>query len=349
MANNNLLNFSLEELSGLISPEKTESYRVKQIFRWLHQKLASDFSQMSDVGKTLRENLQHRFVISYPTIQKIQTSKDGTRKFLFRLHDGHSIEAVYIPEVKRSTVCLSSQVGCALGCTFCLTAQMGFLRNLEPYEIITQFYGIKKELKLDRISNIVFMGMGEPLLNHKNVIRAITILTSDFGQGVASRRITVSTAGVVKNIEPLLSETKVSLALSLNATEDSLRDKIMPINKKYPLKTLIETLETLPMPKRRRVTIEYVLIKNVNDTLDDAKRLVRLLSRVRAKVNLIPYNENPYISMNAPELKRIDEFHSYLIGKNITTMIRKQRGLDILSACGQLRVVEQDQKHKVFL
>jgi 23S rRNA (adenine2503-C2)-methyltransferase len=258
------------------------------------------------------------------------------------LHDAHSIEAVYIPEDKRNTVCLSSQVGCNLGCTFCLTAHMGFIRNLLPFEIVSQFYVIKKELQLSRISNIVFMGMGEPLLNHKNVIRAIKILTSDFGQGVASRRITVSTAGVVKNIEPLLTETKVNLALSLNATEDLKRTSIMPINKKYSIKTLIETLEMLPIPKRRRVTIEYVLIRDVNDSPADAKRLVKLLSRVRAKVNLIPYNENPYIAMHAPDRKRIDEFQKYLIEKNITTMIRKQRGLDILGACGQLRVMEEN-------
>ncbi|HEY6838750.1 MAG TPA: 23S rRNA (adenine(2503)-C(2))-methyltransferase RlmN, partial [Geobacteraceae bacterium] len=265
----------------------------------------------------------------------VETGSDGTRKYLFRLADGTCVESVLIPEEGRNTLCISSQVGCAMGCRFCLTGTFSLSRNLTAAEIVNQVCAVRREAD---IRNIVFMGMGEPLHNVDNVIRAIRILYSADGMQFSNRRVTVSTSGLVPELEILGREiTTVNLAVSLNATTNEQRDLLMPINKKYPIEVLLAACRRFPLPGRRKITVEYVMIKGVNDSLDDAKRLVRLLSDIPTKINLIPFNEHEGCSFQKPDQKAIDVFHSYLLDKHFTVITRDSRGGDISAACGQLR------------
>ncbi|HTP64733.1 MAG TPA: 23S rRNA (adenine(2503)-C(2))-methyltransferase RlmN [Geobacteraceae bacterium] len=334
MTKADLKNYSLQELEGFIAGQGKERYRAKQIFKWLYQKDAATFAEMSNLSKEFRSELENSARISSFVPETVEVSRDGARKYLFRLEDGNAVESVLIPEEERNTLCLSSQVGCAMACEFCLTGTFRLTRNLLAAEIINQVCAVKKDAE---IRNIVFMGMGEPLANLDNVIRALAIITSPDGLQFSTRRVTVSTAGLVPELDRLGREATVNLAVSLNATTDEVRSRLMPINRRYPLKELLAAMKRFPLPARRMITIEYVMIKGVNDSPEDAKRLVKLLGNIPAKVNLIPFNEHEGCSLRRSDQESIDKFHRYLLDKHLTVITRASRGDDISAACGQLR------------
>ena len=281
-----LKNYDLEELEAFIAGSGKERYRARQIFKWLYQKGAVSFEEMSNLSKEFRRELADSASISVLVPEVTEISRDGTRKYLFRLDDGNTIESVLIPEEDRNTLCISSQVGCAMACEFCLTGSFRLVRNLTTAEIVNQVCAVKKEVD---VKNIVFMGMGEPLANLSEVIRALKIITCDDGLQFSTRRVTVSTSGLVPEMDILGREATVNLAVSLNATTDEVRDRIMPVNRAYPLKELLAACKRFPLPSRRYITFEYVLIRDLNDSLDDARRLVRLVSDIPCKINLIAF------------------------------------------------------------
>jgi 23S rRNA (adenine2503-C2)-methyltransferase len=289
---------------------------------------------MSNLSMDFRNELEYCAYISSFTPETVEVSRDGTKKYLFRLEDGNTIESVLIPEEDRTTLCLSSQVGCAMACEFCLTGTFKLTRNLTMAEIVNQVCAVKREAE---IRNIVFMGMGEPLANLDNVVRALDIITSPEGLQFSTRRVTVSTAGLVPEMEKLGKAVTVNLAVSLNATTDEVRSRLMPINRRYPIKELLAACKRYPLPARRMITIEYVMISGINDTVEDARRLARLLANIPAKVNLIPFNEHEGSSLRKSDQDSIDRFHRYLLEKQITVITRASRGGDISAACGQLR------------
>jgi 23S rRNA (adenine2503-C2)-methyltransferase len=333
-------NFCLESLEGFLQGLGKEKYRAKQIFKWLYQRGATTFDDMTNLSKDFRRELSLQSRITSLVPENIEISLDGTKKYLFVLEDGSSIESVLIPEEDRATLCVSTQVGCAMGCRFCLTGSFKLTRNLSCSEIINQVCAVKET---DRITNIVLMGMGEPLANLDNVIPALKIMTCPDGFQISTRRVTVSTSGLVPEIEKLGSAVTVNLAVSLNATTDEQRDLLMPINRTYPIARLMAACRNFPLPNRRMITIEYVLVRGINDSIEDARRLVKLLRGIPVKVNLIPFNEYEGCEFKAPEQDSIDRFHSYLLEKNLTVITRASRGADISAACGQLRArMEKD-------
>lgn len=335
-----LKDLSLESLEAFLMGLGKEKYRAKQIFKWLYQRGATTFDDMTDLSKDFRRELLLKSRITSLVPDTIEISKDGTKKYLFVLEDGSSIESVLIPEEDRATLCVSTQVGCAMGCRFCLTGTFNLKRNLRCAEIVNQFCAVQRT---DRITNIVLMGMGEPLANLDNVIPALKIMTCPDGFQISSRRVTVSTSGLVPEIEKLGSAVTVNLAVSLNATTDEQRNLLMPVNRAYPLAKLIAACRQFPLPNRRMITIEYVLVRGINDSLEDAKRLVKLLKGIPVKVNLIRFNEFEGCEFKSPEQDAIDRFHSYLLEKNLTVITRASRGADISAACGQLRArMEKD-------
>ncbi|WP_243374735.1 23S rRNA (adenine(2503)-C(2))-methyltransferase RlmN [Geotalea sp. SG265] len=327
-------NFTLAQLEGHITGQGKERFRAKQIFKWLYQQNATSFAQMTNLSKEFRAELERTAWISNLEAEAVEASADGTKKYLFRLADGNAVESVLIPDEDRNTLCISSQVGCAMGCEFCLTGTFKLTRNLTTAEIVNQVCAVKRE---EPVRNIVFMGMGEPLANLENVIGALRILTDPDGFQFSTRKVTVSTSGLVPEMAALGAAVTVNLAVSLNATTDEVRDRIMPVNRRYPLKELIAACKAFPLPSRRWITVEYVLIRGVNDSLDDAKRLVRLISTFPSKVNLIPFNEHEGCSLATPTQESIDRFHKYLLDKHVTVITRSSRGSDISAACGQLK------------
>ncbi len=311
-------------------------FRAKQIGKWVYQKKAACFDEMSDLSKDFRDLLELSFSMEHSIeLDLEQISKDGTKKYLFNLSDGNQIETVLIPEKSRNTLCISSQVGCALGCTFCLTGTVGKIRNLKPSEILDQYLMVSK-YNDDKVTNIVFMGMGEPLDNINNLVRVINILTDPNYIGLSPKRITVSTSGLVPKIKELGEKVSVNLAVSLNAPTDELRDEIMPVNKRYPISALIDASVKFPVPNRKYLMFEYVLLKDVNDTDSDAHTLGRLLSGIKCKINVIPFNEAQPLPYKSPSRERVLKFQEILISYKINVRIRKSRGSDILGACGQL-------------
>ena len=333
-----LLGLTKDELLNEIKKLDETSYRVSQLIKWIYQKMVFSFDEMTDLPLILREKLDELYTLSLPKILDIRYSSDKSYKFLLELEDKEKIEMILMPEGNKTTLCISSQVGCPLGCIFCLTGKMGFRRNLSCKEILAQFILAKMNTKR-RITNIVFMGMGEPLLNYDNVLKAIEIMTCREGFGLSLRRITISTAGVVPAINRLgKKNNRIPLAVSLNASDNKTRDYLMPINRKYPLDILIETLRKYPIPPRMRITFEYVLIKDINDSPSDAINLAKLIKGIKCKINLIPFNEMPEIKLFKPDDKTIYNFQKLLISKNFTTLIRQSRGKDIKGACGQLAV-----------
>lgn len=344
--------FSLSRLREWITENGIAPYRANQIFKWLYLKQADCFDEMTDLGKPLRATLTDHFSLGRLEVAQVETSRDGTRKYLFLLEDGNHIESVLIPEKDHYTLCISSQVGCAMGCRFCMTAALGFIRNLTVSEIVGQVRDIMHLIPPDdsrRLTNVVFMGMGEPLANFDNVIDALGIMTdSDYGLKLSTRKITLSTAGLVPKLHPFGRATDINLAISLNASDNKTRDRIMPINRKYPLETLIDACKHYPLRNRKRITFEYILIKDVNDADADALRLVKLLRPVRAKINLIPLNETTRLAFKRPDEKTILEFQAILKDADYTTVIRYSKGADISGACGQLhaRYVVGDQNHE---
>jgi len=369
-----LRSLSLEELALFVDRLGEKPFRARQLFRWLHHKGAASWAEMTDLPRGFREKLADLARLETLAIDAVQVSIDGTRKYRLRTRDGKLIEAVYMPEEPgeqlfdpegqaqeadeehgprkraRRTLCVSTQVGCAMGCTFCLTATMGLVRNLSAGEIADQVYRVNADLRslglpgLDPqrpLTNLVYMGMGEPLHNYEQVKRSLDLLLHQDGANFSHRHVTVSTSGLVPNIQRLGEETQVKLAVSLNATTDEARVKLMPVDKKWNLAALIEACRRFPMKYGRRITFEYVLLRGVNDTDADAERLAVLLAGLPAKVNLIPYNESPGLGFGDPGAERVAAFRSILQARGFTAMVRKNRGRDISAACGQLAVAGQ--------
>jgi len=327
-------NLPLHDLEAFISGQGKERYRAKQIFKWLYQKDAVSFAEMTNLSREFREELERTACISNLEPEVVEVSGDGTKKFLFRLADGNAVESVLIPDEDRTTLCISSQVGCAMGCEFCLTGTFKLTRNLTTAEIVNQVCAVKRQ---DSVRNIVFMGMGEPLANLPNVIPALKILTDPDGMQFSTRKVTVSTAGLVPEMAELGREVVINLAVSFNATTDEVRDRIMPINRRYPLQELLAACKAFPLPSRRWITVEYVMIRDINDSIEDAKRLVRMVSHFPSKVNLIPFNEHEGCAFRQPAQESIDRFHKFLLDKHVTVITRASRGGDISAACGQLK------------
>jgi len=326
------------DLAAWLTGHEIPSYRAGQIFRWLYHRNAKSFSEMTDLSKELRRWLSRHWTIGQFQPEKIETSHDGSRKYLFRLSDRHCVESVLIPERGHWTLCISSQVGCPLACRFCLTGSGGFVRNLTAGEIINQVCAVKENLShADPLTNIVFMGMGEPLINYENVLKAIDVFLSADGLQFSKRRVTLSTAGIVPAIDALGKELTLNLAVSLNAADEATRSRIMPVNRKYPLKDLLDACKRFPIPRGRRLTFEYVLLSGVNDRPEDAKRLAGLLKPLRAKVNLIPFNPFEGSEFKRPRQEAISAFQEILIQHHFTVLIRWSKGRDIGAACGQLR------------
>ncbi|HVK77902.1 MAG TPA: 23S rRNA (adenine(2503)-C(2))-methyltransferase RlmN [Kofleriaceae bacterium] len=316
-------------------------FRGEQAWRWVHGKGATTWDEMTNIGPAVRERLAAAARIGTLTLAEVQRSRDGTKKLRFTTRDGYAIESVLIPDGDKTTQCISSQVGCAVDCQFCATAKLGLTRNLDPGEIADQVYRARALLADEdpdrRITNLVYMGMGEPLHNYDNVMRSLRILTHDLGVGLSQRRITVSTSGLVPRLEKLGKEdVRPNLAVSLNAPNDDVRDAIMPINKKWNIGKLLGAIRAYPLEHRRRVTFEYVLLGGVNDSLADAAQLARLLRGVKCKVNVIPYNPHPEAPYRRPAPDVVDAFQNECKRLGLPTYLRTPRGDDIDAACGQL-------------
>ncbi|HKF27989.1 MAG TPA: 23S rRNA (adenine(2503)-C(2))-methyltransferase RlmN [Candidatus Binataceae bacterium] len=332
-----LRDLSLEELEETVAAAGERAYRARQIAHWLYRRNVDSIDAMHDVPAALRAFLNHHFRLAPPLVATVRRSSDGTRKLLVRLADGEEIETVVIPAGNRITLCMSSQVGCAMRCAFCATARMGLHRNLSSGEIVSQILAARRELAAAEIlTNYVFMGMGEPLANYPRLSRALKVMTAPWGMAISPRRITVSTVGLPPTMARLLAETSVNLAVSLHATTDQVRDRLAPINQRYPLEHLLEACARLPLRRRSRVTFEYVMLTGVNDSPADASRLVKLLAPVRAKVNLICFNPFPGSGFEASSRCALEAFQAILHRGNLTATIRESRGRDIAAACGQL-------------
>ncbi len=338
-----LSSLSLDLLGRFLAHLGEKPYRARQIYRWLHHRGAATFEEMTDLPAGLRRLLAEQAALPALEVAEELRSADGTIKWRWRTGDGKFVESVYMPEAGRKTLCVSSQVGCAVGCTFCLTGTMGLARNLAPGEMVGQVARANRRLlELGEgspprpLTNLVFMGMGEPLHNYENLKAALDILLSEDGPNFSHRHVTVSTSGLVPQMRRLGEETEVKLAVSLNATTDAQRTALMPINRRYPIAQLLEACRAFPMKRGRRITFEYVLLSGVNDAGADAERLARLIRGIPAKVNLIPYNENPGLRFAAPDPRRVASFQQILVDRQITAVVRKSRGRDISAACGQL-------------
>jgi 23S rRNA (adenine2503-C2)-methyltransferase len=333
----NLKDMTFDEIEIFISDLGKEKYRARQVMKWLYRSGATSFDQMTNLSKDFRSGLSVISRISALEIKEVQASQDTTKKILFELEDGNFIESVLIPGKNHWTLCVSSQVGCKMGCRFCLTGKQGWKRNLLPSEITDQLTMLRFNTpEGENIKNIVMMGMGEPLENYENVLKAIRIITADTGIGFSKRRVTLSTCGIPSMIDRLGKDACVNLAVSLNAPDNETRSFLMPINKRYPLETLLEACREYQMPRRRRLTFEYILIEGVNSSPKDAERLARLLRGIRCKVNIIPFNEYPGSAFKTPAEADVEAFRNLLIKHNYTAIIRSSRGSDILAACGQL-------------
>ena len=328
----------LHELEAHFAAIGLPRFHGRQIFQWIHRRGVTDIAQMTDLGRELRQSLPGQLSIQTPAVVNVERSTDGTAKFLLELADGHLIESVFIPDTPSQTFCLSTQVGCAMKCAFCLTGRMGIIRNLTAGEIVGQVRVLLRELDmLGQRFNIVLMGMGEPLHNYDATMKALRILADRQGLAVTSRRITLSTVGVLPALERLASEPFMpNLAISLHSTTEDQRDRLVPINRKYGLQDLLDACRRFPLKRRNRITFEYVLLDQVNDTPEDARRLVRLLHGIKAKVNLLPLNAAPGIPFERPSDDRVNRFAAILADHQVTVSVRRSRGRDIRAACGQL-------------
>ena len=348
----NLVGLSREQLIAELAGLGEKPFRAKQLWHWIYHRGVTDFAEMTTLSKDFRARLAETHVVRRPEVAVAQVSKDGTRKWLLRLADGQEVETVYIPEEDRGTLCVSSQVGCTLTCRFCHTGTQRLVRNLSPAEIVGQIMVARDGLgewpapaEGRQITNIVLMGMGEPLYNYDNVATAMKIAMDGEGLSISKRKITLSTSGVVPEMERCGRELDVNLAVSLHATTDEVRDMIMPINKKYPLKMLLDACRTYPgTHNARRITFEYVMLKGVNDSEDDARRLIKLLKGIPAKVNLIPFNPWPGSFFECSDKATITRFADLLSAAHISSPVRATRGEDILAACGQLKSASERKK-----
>lgn len=334
----NFLGTSEKTLKEFFVQWEVKPYRIHQVFTWVYHKEIRNFDLMTNLSKSLREQLKENFYFSLPNLIEKFPSKDGSVKYLFELEDGLTIESVWMPSDDRKTLCISTQVGCRLACSFCMTATLGLKRNLNAGEIIGQIVKVNEDLaEKDRITNIVIMGMGEPLDNYQPVVDALRLMVAPEAMKISTRKITLSTSGLVDKIKAFQEENiHVNLAISLNATLDEVRDQIMPINKKYPIEVLLETLRSYPLKPNRKLTFEYVLLAGINDTDDDAKRLAKLLRGIPSKINLISFNRIETSDYHPPSESRLLSFQNYLLSQNYSVFIRKNRGTDVLGACGQL-------------
>lgn len=348
-----LRNFTQDELIHYVESLGQPAFRGKQIMGWLYRPGIIDFSQMTDLAKEFRATLNEHARIARFHDPILQRSQDGCVKFGFLLEDNKLIESVLIPEPDRNTLCISSQVGCAMGCTFCLTATMGFIRNLTPSEIVNQVCAVSeflrnepadKRIGPERVTNLVFMGMGEPLNNLENVIKAISILTEQRGLDLTNRRITVSTCGIAPKMYRLGEETDVNLAISLHAVDDETRSHLMPVNRRYPLAELLQACRDFPMPRRKRIMFEYILLQGINDSDREAHKLARIIRGIPCKINLLPYNESPGLPFKSPTRERVFAFQDIVRNAGYSVFIRSSRGADISAACGQLAKHKQGEK-----
>ena len=344
----NIIGLSRDQIKSIIIDadliKLNENFRVKQIWHWLYFHGVTNIDDMTSISIDLREDLKKVFILKRPELDKEQCSTDGTRKWLIKLDDGNLVETVYIPENNRGTLCVSSQVGCTLNCKFCHTGTQKLVKNLSTEEIVSQLMIARDQLKdwpaneNRKISNIVFMGMGEPLYNYDSVKQAVEIFSDQEGIKLSTKRITLSTSGIVPQILEWGKEVYTVLAISLHATNDKLRDEIVPINKKYPLEELIQACRDYPRSRNsRRITFEYVMLKGVNDSLDDAKALVDLIEGIPAKINLIPFNPWPNSPYECSSNNQIKKFGDFINDAGYSSPVRKTRGQDIMAACGQLK------------
>lgn len=352
MTMHNLLDYDLKGLTDYFAQLGEKPFRAKQVARWIHHFGASDFAEMSDLAKSLREKLTHEAIIIPPTLLTEQSANDGTRKWLLDAGSKNGVETVYIPEDKRGTLCISSQVGCALACTFCSTGRQGFNRNLTTAEIIGQLWWANRALgqkpNADRlITNVVMMGMGEPLANYANVVTALNLMLDDHAYGLSRRRVTVSTSGMVPAIDQLREDCPVALAISLHAPNDTLRDELVPINKKYPLNVLMAACQRyLEKAPRDFITFEYIMLSGVNDRPEHAQQLIDLVRDVPCKFNLIPFNPFQNSGYQRSSSEAIHRFRSTLMAAGHVVTTRKTRGDDIDAACGQLAGRVQDKTRR---
>ncbi len=349
----NLLGLSRQPLEAFFAELGEKAFRASQLLKWVHADGVIEFAAMTNLSKALREKLSTIAAIELPELAAQQSSVDGTRKWLLRLHDGNAIETVYIPEKQRGTLCVSSQVGCALDCTFCATARQGFSRNLSSAEIIAQLWFADNALRNDsfstqQITNVVMMGMGEPLLNLDNVVNAMHLMLDDHAYGLSKRRVTLSTSGVVPAMDKLRTLIDVSLAVSLHAPIDELRNRLVPINRKYPVSELIAACRRFLADKNHKhsITFEYVMLDGVNDSPALARELASLLGDIPAKVNLIPFNPFPQAQFKRSSQVTIDRFRDILQAAGVVTITRRPRGEDIDAACGQLVGRVSDRSHR---
>ncbi len=334
----NLVGASLAEIESALEEIGERRFRARQLFAGIYHRRLRSFDEFTDLSKSLRARLSATFALEYPPVDRTFESADGTRRYLFQVGEDQKIEAVFIPEDKRDTICISTQVGCAVECLFCVTGKLKMRRNLTAGEIVGQVLALQtdRDTSSKRL-NIVVMGMGEPLHNYDNVMKAIRLMTDPGGLALSPRRITLSTSGVVPKIKALATEPVIpNLAISLNATTDAVRDVLIPINRKWNISALLAACREFPLARRRRITFEYVLIDGMNDSPDDARRLAGLLKGIQKKINLIPLNADPWIPLKRPPEERILQFQQILTDNHITAYIRKARGDDISAACGML-------------
>ena len=335
-----LAELELSELEAALDERGGERFHARQIYRWIYKRGVTDFERMSDLSRRLRAQLQDEFVLRTPAIVSDDLSVDGTRKFVLELADQRRIEAVFIPDTPAMTFCISTQVGCAMACGFCLTGKMGLVRNLTAGEIAAQVRVLAAATSLlDVPFNIVLMGMGEPLHNYDNTMKALRMLHAEHGLAISPRRVTLSTVGIVPGLDRLAQEPLMpNLAVALHATTDEQRTALVPPNRKYPLADILAACRRFPLKKRSRITFEYVMLDGVNDTPEDARRLAKLIAGIKSKVNLIPLNPAPGIPYERPSDERVNRFAQILADRYITVSVRKSRGRDIRAACGQLIV-----------
>jgi|LNFM01.2.fsa_nt_gb 23S rRNA (adenine2503-C2)-methyltransferase len=332
-AKHNLKGRTVEEMENLMVELGQPKFRGRQLFLWINQKKENDFANMTDLAKKFREALAETCYIPTISVAEEQASEDGTTKYLVQLHDGRKVEAVFIPTEGRATLCISTQVGCKMACSFCATGYQKFTRDLESWEIVDQLLTLKFPTP---VTNIVLMGMGEPFDNWESVVRALKIFQDPMGPQIGKRHITVSTVGITPKIREFVGANLGRLAISLHGTTDEQRSSIMPMNRKYPLAEMMEACRTVGFNNRDRVTFEYLLIKGINDSVEDAYRLVELVKDIPCKINLLAYNENTFVDFKRPDEKVVLKFQRILLDNNLTTTYRRSRGRDIAAACGQL-------------